>query len=126
VLSTEAEKSAANGTRVLVVEDDPASRRALILLLKLRGIPTLQAANLSEAMLQLKTRPTIVLLDLMLPDGNGYSLLQHIREHDLPMRVAVTSGASNWRSMLSDESVRPDAIFPKPLHVDQLLEWLER
>jgi DNA-binding response OmpR family regulator len=111
---------------VLVVEDDPSSRRALLLLLKLRGIPTLQAASLSEAMLQLETRPTIVLLDLMLPDGNGYSLLQYIRNNDLPMRVAVTSGASNWRSMLSDETVRPDAVFPKPLHVDQLLDWLEQ
>jgi CheY-like chemotaxis protein len=113
-------------SRVLVVEDDPSSRRALLRLLKLHGFQAVPASSLSEAMRQIDTHPTTVLLDLMLPDGNGFSVLQYIRQHDLPIRVALTSGASNWRSMLGDGTLQPDAVFSKPLDVPRLLEWLER
>ena len=108
-----------------MVEDDPSSRRALLLLLKLKGFQAIPASSLSEAMRQLDNHPATVLLDLMLPDGNGASVLQYIRTHHLPIRVAVTSGASNWRSMLGDETIQPDAVFCKPLNLNDLLRWLD-
>ena len=109
--------------RILVVEDDPSSRRALTLLLKLKGFDPSVASSLAEAMKLLETGPAWVLLDLMLPDGNGSAVLQHIRQNRLPIRVAITSGSSNWESQL-DSRTRPDAVFNKPLDFNRLLQWL--
>ena len=118
----EAENAGAVRCRVLVVEDDPSSRRALTLLLQLKGFQATVASNVAEAFQQLKWNPTCILLDLMLPDGNGAEVLEHIRSRQLPIRVAVTTGASNWKTMLDD--LRPDALFTKPLDFNRIVDWL--
>ena len=110
--------------RVLVVEDDPASRRALVSLLKLNGIQALFASNLSEAIRQLDTHPDCVLLDLMLPDGTGGAVLEFIRSQHLPIRVAFTTGAADWRQFVNGKDFRPDAIFIKPLDFNSISRWL--
>jgi CheY-like chemotaxis protein len=109
---------------VLVVEDDASSRRALTLLLKLRGFHATFASTRAEALRRLAEHPLCVLLDLMLPDGNGAEVLEHIRKNRLPIRVAVTSGAANWESLL--DGARPDAYFAKPLDFEGLVRWITR
>lgn len=109
---------------VLVVEDDAASRRALVSLLRLNGIQALFASNLSEAIKLLDTHPECVLLDLMLPDGTGGAILEFIRSRQLPIRVAFTTGAADWRQFVSGVEFRPDAIFIKPLNFDSISQWL--
>jgi len=112
--------------RVLVVEDDPSSRRALIALLQLKGFEATFADTVAKAMRQLEQNPGCILLDLMLPDGNGAAVLEHIRAHRLPIRVAVMTGASNWQALLDNGRLQPDALFTKPLDLNRLIEWLER
>lgn len=118
--------AAATRCRVLVVEDEPSSRRALIALLQLKGFEASFAETVGDAMRQLETRPECVLLDLMLPDGNGATVLQHIRDQGLPIRVAVMTGASNWQALLNHGRLEPDALFTKPLDLKRVLEWLDR
>lgn len=122
VQSFDPAQSGEKACRVLVVEDDASSRRALTMLLKLNGIETSYAATRSEALRRLDEHPLCVLLDLMLPDGNGVAVLEHIRQHELPIRVAVTSGAANWESLL--DGARPDAYFAKPLDFEKLVTWI--
>ncbi len=118
-------KEVTGGCRsVLVVEDDAASRRALVSLLRLNGIQALFASNLSEAIKLLDTHPECVLLDLMLPDGTGGAILEFIRSRQLPIRVAFTTGAADWRQFVSGVEFRPDAIFIKPLNFDSISRWL--
>lgn len=123
-LLVENAKPRSEDCKVLVVEDDPSSRRALTLLLRLQGFQASVASTLADAIRQLDDHPNSVLLDLMLPDGNGAAVLRFIRTHHLPIRVAVTSGASNWESMLQEESLQPDAVFGKPLDFEQVVHWL--
>jgi len=118
----EAENAGAVRCRVLVVEDDPSSRRALTRLLQLKGFQATFAAGVAEAIQRLQQNPTCVLLDLMLPDGNGATVLEYIRTRQLPIRVAVTTGASNWQAMLAQ--LQPDALFTKPLDFNQVVNWL--
>lgn len=122
VSSAELEQPGTNSCHVLVVEDDASSRRALTLLLKLHGFHATYAATRAEALACLHDGPLCVLLDLMLPDGNGVDVLRHIRRQQLPIRVAVTSGAGNWESLL--DGVRPDAFFAKPLDFERLVRWI--
>lgn len=121
-LAPDAEQPVARNLRVLVVEDDPSSRRALTSLLKLNGFQVADVATAADAIACLSERPLCVLLDLMLPDGNGSAVLDHIRRLRLPIRVAVTSGAADWESMLQES--RPDAYFGKPLQFDKIVRWL--
>ena len=91
---------------MLVVEDDPASRRALVQLLQLSGFEVIIAATLADAVNQLAHKPDFVLLDLMLPDGTGTSVLTYVREHAIDARVAVTTGIGDWKRAWPTASTR--------------------
>ena len=112
-------------TRVLVVEDDITSRNALMKLLTHFGWHTTPAGTVAEALEGLSASPDCVILDLMLPDGNGTSVLDQIRSSSLPIRVAIATGAHD-RTIL-DEVTRlgPDVVFKKPLDFQRLISWLK-
>ena len=67
---------------VLVVEDDPMLQAYLVLQLEEKGFGVLTAAS-GEDMFRVLAKDDIdlILLDLNLPDGDGLSLAQKIREH---------------------------------------------
>lgn len=111
-------------SHVLVVEDDRSSRSALVALLRLTGFRTLAAGTVAEAMRLLSQNPSCLILDLMLPDGNGGSVLAYIRQNHLPIHVIVTTGAPDWRAMLDDSPAPPDIVFPKPIDFRGLTQWL--
>ncbi|MDB5358469.1 MAG: response regulator consisting of a CheY-like receiver domain and a Fis-type domain protein [Phycisphaerales bacterium] len=111
--------------RILVVEDDRASRFALTMLLRNTGYHSLSAGSVGEAMTALAEQPHCLILDLMLPDGNGSAVLAHIRKNNLPIRVALATGALDWEAMVNSSPGRPDAVFHKPLDVQKVTAWLE-
>jgi CheY-like chemotaxis protein len=112
--------------RVLVVEDDLDSYTALSKILKHVGYETLSASTLAQALEAIKGEPRFVVLDLLLPDGNGNALLRHIRDQHLPIKVAVLTGVSDREMLTETQDLRPDAIFAKPLDVPRLLAWLRQ
>jgi two-component system, NtrC family, response regulator AtoC len=80
----------------LIVEDDTLSARALSQLIRGEGFQTATASTLAEARNRLRLQPAdIVLIDLMLPDGNGLDLLDDL-ERDWPRTflVVVTGHAT--------------------------------
>jgi len=82
--------------RVLVVDDHPVVRHGLIAILRYEpGIEVVgDAADGEEALrLILERRPDVVLLDLRLPDGDGFTVCEHIKASrpSLPV-VMITSG----------------------------------
>ncbi len=111
--------------RVLVVEDDPASRKALMVLLKRLGHEVEGAECARAALAKLDTHPEIVLLDIMLPDGLGIAVLQEIRTRRLPMRVAILTGVQDPQEIAELTDYEPDAIFSKPLNLNALTEWMQ-
>jgi response regulator of citrate/malate metabolism len=60
----------------------------------------------------------------MLPDVAGTSVLQYIRDHHLPIRVAVVTAASAARVAADAVSLDPDALFIKPIDYSGLFKWL--
>ena len=110
--------------KVMVVEDDPSSRNAMMLLLKHFGFHGAATGTVSGAMSLLEWRPAVMILDLMLPDGNGSEILEHVRRANLPIRVAVATGTADWRAMVDETRLKPDAVFVKPLDFNQLVRWI--
>ena len=69
--------------RVLIVEDDPDQAARADLRVSMGGYQVRLARNCAELVNEIRTRPApdIVLLDIMLPDGNGWDILASIRRH---------------------------------------------
>jgi two-component system KDP operon response regulator KdpE len=104
-----------------VVEDDAASRKALRAILSRQGWEVLAAATLAEGRHYLESAPHVLILDLMLPDGDGTSLLRLIREENRPVKVIVTTGSSDSAKLAAVRLLKPDAIVVKPVDLDKLL-----
>lgn len=106
-------------TRILIVEDNAPTRRALRLLLHARGYQVHEAETVQGGIAGIENAD-IIILDLMLPDGNGVVILRLIRALKLPIRVIVTSG------MHRDDypNVEGAEILPKPYDVERLMDLL--
>ena len=109
---------------MLVVEDDQASRKALVTLLSRLGHVVEGADCAKKALQKLENRPDFVVLDLILPDGLGIAVLQRIRMQRLPSRVVILTGVEDPQNISEITDYEPDAIFTKPLDLDALIEWM--
>ena len=86
---------------LMIVEDDPSSRTSLGSIFSRRGWVICSAGTLSGAMSLLDHGlvPDCLLLDLVLPDGNGEEVLRKVRDGGLKTRVAVCTGAQDPRAI---------------------------
>jgi len=108
---------------LLVVEDDRTTSSALLAIFHRRGWEVLAAGSLAEAMPLLASSPDYLILDLMLPDGDGMLVLERIRADSLSIRVVVTTGSSDQR-LDAIARLRPDAFLRKPVCLPELLRGL--
>ncbi len=83
--------------RVLVVDDDDAIRALLCTILRRRGLAVDSARNGAEALVRCEQcRYAVVLLDLMMPQLNGYEVLNAFaarRREERPLILVLTAGA---------------------------------
>ncbi|MGC4091679.1 MAG: ATP-binding protein [Polyangiaceae bacterium] len=108
---------AANVYRLLVVDDDPAVRRALATDLRREGFDVLIAGSLAEARQTLRTgRVHVVLADWQLPDAGGPELVSALSREAQQCRLIITS---------ADPTVLPldgvEHVLAKPWDRDKLL-----
>jgi CheY-like chemotaxis protein len=113
---------------VLVVEDDHDSREVLSRMLSAGGCLVRATPTVGEALLLLEEwEPSHVLLDLMLPDAGGVVFLRAVRRRNMPLRVALVTGAGADSQTVRDAMrAGADAVFHKPLDFKQIEEWLEQ
>ena len=115
--------SASKGT-VLVVEDDPDQRSALVQLLEDEGYTAVPAGNGDEALqtLRSKRRPDVLLVDLGMPRMDGATLFRICDSVPELARIprVVVSGHSASETFL--EVCRAKAFIRKPVDVKRLLD----
>ena len=104
---------------VLVVEDNPRSSDVVSLLLEQDGHQTTLAVDGEKALQKIEEQTfDLVLLDILLPEINGYQVLQTIRStprfHHLP--VIVLSGVSEMDSVVRCIEMGADDYLPKPFN----------
>jgi DNA-binding response OmpR family regulator len=109
-------------TRILIVEDQDDARESLRRLAERQGFEVTTAGSLAEAIAALDESPECVVLDLMLPDGEGETLLAKVRKENLPIRVvAVVTGSPDVVRLQKVNGLRPDLLLYKPIDHDVLL-----
>jgi two-component system response regulator PilR (NtrC family) len=109
----------------VIVEDDDSCRTLLDKFLRVRGHITGCAGSLAEARGMLGGDCKRLILDLSLPDGPGTELLRQIRDQNLPIKVAVTTGLSDRLLMAEVSQLQPDAFFTKPIDLMELMCWVK-
>lgn len=119
--------------KILVVDDEEQNVKLLSSLLKAEGYETEAASNGREAVEKVKlSPPDLVLMDIMMPDMDGYQAIRRIRDMDafgdLPI-VALTAKAMRGDREESLAAGASDYVT-KPVEIDQLLDtlrvWLHR
>ena len=109
---------------VLVVEDDPAIRRLVSMVLIRQGYRVDTAADGLEAVLKLGVSEyDVIVLDLMMPNLDGFTFLNTVAEKD-PSRlgkIIVTSAASP--AVIRDRMRgTPFNVLPKPFDISDLVD----
>jgi two-component system, OmpR family, KDP operon response regulator KdpE len=111
----------AMSTRALVVEDDPNIVDLIRSNLSVRGFDTVVSADGNRALQLLDTEsPDIVLLDLMLPEVDGFELCRQIRERSA-VAIIVVSARGGERDKVTALNMGADDYMTKPFSIEELL-----
>ncbi|ADO68531.1 response regulator transcription factor [Stigmatella aurantiaca] len=110
------------GPRILVVEDDLNLRLTLVDNLEEEGYAVEAASTLAEARAKVRgTAFDVVVLDLMLPDGDGYTLCRELRQAATSSRVLMLTARSLEDDVVKGFEVGADDYVPKPYRLRELL-----
>jgi HAMP domain-containing protein/CheY-like chemotaxis protein/signal transduction histidine kinase len=122
------------GKKVLVVDDDVRNIFALSSVIERRGMTVLTAGTGREAIAKLESTPdiAIVLMDIMMPEMDGYETMQVIRQNTSFRRLPII--ALTAKAMKGDREKCLEAgaseYLAKPVNTEQLLSslrmWLHR
>jgi two-component system response regulator RegX3 len=106
---------------VLVVEDEPSYQEALNIGLTVEGFVVVGASNLAQArLLMSSTRPDLVLLDVMLPDGSGIDYCREIYDSSRVPVIMVSARTSEVDIVLGLEIGAADYVT-KPFRLRELV-----
>ena len=110
--------------RILVVDDEPDIRRLVAEALEATGYDVQTAANGQEAVRAAGLYiPDLVLLDIMMPDADGFTVYERLREHPVDLRspiIFLTARREINDKLLGFEKGAADYIT-KPFHIKELL-----
>ena len=107
---------------VLVVDDDAQVRQAIRWALEEEGLAVLTAAEGREAVgLAVERRPDLVVLDLTLPEMNGYAVARELRaEHTQPIPILLIT--ADGQAPIKARHVEAYAFLRKPFSIEDLLD----
>jgi DNA-binding response OmpR family regulator len=113
------------GSRILVIEDDASIRELVRQLLERAGLEPIEAADGKAGLLALYSeRPDLVLLDVTLPELDGWQTLERVRElTDVPVMM-VTGHASELEKVRALQAGADDYVT-KPFGVQELLARIQ-
>jgi len=122
IAGPEGEPVAASSARILIVEDDENLRMALEDNLIDEGYQVVSASSGAAAdKALLRQQFDLVILDIMLPDTDGYTLCRRLRERELPVRVLMLTARSLESDLVQGFDAGADDYLSKPYRLRELL-----
>lgn len=119
-------RASARVDRILVVEDDPASREALAALLRDHGYVVDTAKDGAEAIAIIdREPPSVVITDIQMPHGGGFGIVRHMRSRPGLVGVPIILiTALEGRRRNAGLDLGADDYLAKPIDFDELLARL--
>jgi DNA-binding response OmpR family regulator len=116
--------------KILVVDDDPGIRELVSVNLEARGFDVRSAGDGSEALALLeKDPPRVVILDVMMPEVDGWEVCKIIRDNyeDDGIKIVLLTARDNDRDRLIGKQIlKADEYMTKPFDVAELVSTVER
>jgi two-component system KDP operon response regulator KdpE len=113
-----------NGTRILVVDDEPQILRAVQMKLRGAGYAVETAATAKEALMKAGMRPPhAIILDVLLPDGRGTDVCRELRRWS-GAPILVLSAVGEEKEKIEALDAGADDYVTKPFSGDELLARL--
>ena len=112
--------------RVLLVEDDPTTQQSIQLMLESTGM-VVDTADLGEDGLEIGKlyEYDIILLDIMLPDMDGFEVLRRLRDSRVDTPVLILSGLGEAENKVKGLSTGADDYLTKPFDKAELLARIQ-
>ncbi len=113
---------------ILLVEDEEHIAEALLFNLEAEGYRTRHFVDGAEALAWLLTTPEdigAILLDVMLPGADGFTIVRTLRERELYFPVLMLTARSNPQDVLEGLNAGADDYLPKPFDLEMLLVRLK-
>jgi DNA-binding response OmpR family regulator len=110
--------------KILVIEDDPVARADLEARLAANGYTVAGAADAASALTVVnRERPDLILLDLGLPAGDGYLVLERLRKIEAlaAIPVLIITGRSDAETRKRVEGMGLAPLLTKPVNTEVLL-----
>ncbi len=115
---------------ILIIDDDNRNIFALKAVLKAKGFDCLSAMSAEEgfSVLEKNGNIDIVLMDMMMPDMDGYEAISVMRKSDTMFKIPIL--AVTAQAMVGDKerclSAGASGYVSKPINVDDLLHQIEK
>ncbi len=109
---------------ILIADDEPDIREFVSYNLTKHGFKVYKANNGLEALeIALKTKPTLIMLDIMMPEMNGFEASRKMREHVIldDSRIFFLSAMSENMARTSGYQIFVDGFLPKPIAMKELM-----
>ncbi len=108
--------------KILVIEDDPLIRETLEYSLKGAGFSVATAENGIQGLDAVKEgNPDLILLDLLLPEMDGFEVGKRVREFDENVPIIMITALEGQRNKLKGFSVGADDYITKPFSIEELV-----
>ncbi len=108
-------------SKILVIDDDRSIRETLELYLTEEGYEVVTAATGTEGLNRfVETSPDVVILDIRLPDVDGFTVLEDLREDEENVKVIMITAHHDMDSTISAMKGGAFDYIHKPVNVDEL------
>lgn len=113
--------------KILVIEDDEVTSALLKRILEQAGYQALIAANRAGIVEAMKSKPDLVILDILLPDANGFDILNRIRSSSSlrTLPVLMLSGLGSLEDIMKGLKMGANGYLTKPARAKSLLNAIE-
>ncbi len=114
---------------ILIVDDDPDLAMIMKMILSHAGFEAHSVLSGQEALDWLgKRTPDLILLDLMMPDINGFTILRKLRasETTSSLPVVILTAKADQKTRMESQSAGADAFLTKPINSKSLIEYVRR
>lgn len=114
--------------KIMIIDDDPVIRELLYFNLSIRGYEVISCASGQKALEMFpQEKPDLILLDVMMPEMDGWEVLKILRDHydSSDVKILMLTAKSTERDKLIGKSIlKADEYVTKPFDLESLLKLI--